>query len=152
VFLVSFIYNMMRLTYGFLLVIRYQTIVLFLLIGYAFSISAFAEHTIPVEEIKVEEIFAGDAASFTKPAEIDMNALILSTPEYNEIKKKKLDKGTGKYWILRNQATERAHKAIIEVVNGEDYDFIANEGYLGSLATPIDCENLTKKALKIIKK
>ena len=116
------------------------------------SANACAEYSIPAEEIKKGEIFAGDPEKFINPAEIDMNALIFSTPEYREIKKKKISKGTGKYWILRNRATERCHKAIKQVIKDEEYDLIVNEGYLGSLKTPIECENLTKKTLKIIKK
>ena len=132
--------------------IKAKTIATLFLLGIFFSFSSFAEHSIPADEIKVEEIFAGDPVSFSRPAEIDMNALVLATPEYQEIKKKKLDKGTGKYWILRNQATERAHKAALQVIEDEEFDLIANEGYLGGLMAPIECENLTKNALKIIKK
>lgn len=131
--------------------IKLKPIATLFLLGILFSFSSYADFSIPAEEVKVEEIFAGDVTKFSKPAEIDMNALILATPEYQEIKKKKLDKGTGKYWILRNQATERAHKAIILLIEDEEFDLIANEGYLGGLSTPIECENLTKKALKIIK-
>ena len=109
------------------------------------------EHSIPADEIKKEEIFAGNPLNFAKPAEIDMKVLIMATPEYQEIKKKKIEKGTGKYWILFNHATERAHKAIKELIKEDKYDLLTNEGYLDKLTTPIKCENITKKALKILK-
>ena len=133
-------------------VFKLQTIALSILLVFIVSAKTYAEYSIPADELKKEEIFSGDPEKFSNPAEIDMNDLVFATPEYREIKKKKINKGTGKYWILRNRATERCHKVIKQVIKDEKYDLIANEGYLGSLKTPIKCENLTKKALKIIKK
>ncbi len=118
----------------------------------AFSIAAYADLVIPPEEIELNQIFFGNPASFSKPAEIDVEALTIATPEFQEIKRKKLKKGTGRYWILRSNATDRAHRAIQKLAQELDYDLIANEGYLGGLQTPIDCDNITKQAIKLVKR
>ena len=118
----------------------------------AFSVAAYVDFVIPPEDIQLDQIFYGNPSSFSKPAEIDVEALTLATPEFQEIKRKKIKKGTGKYWILRSNATDRAHRAIQQLAEELDYDLIANEGYLGGLPTPIECDNITKLAIKIVKR
>jgi hypothetical protein len=118
----------------------------------AISAVAFADLVIPPDDIELEQILFGNPASFSKPAEIDVEALTLATPEFEEIKRKKIKKGTGKYWILRSNATDRAHRAIQVVVEKTDYDLITTEGYLGDLPTPIECDNITKQAMKIVQR
>lgn len=116
------------------------------------SVIAYADLVIPPADIQLDQIFFGNPSNFAKPAEIDVEALTLATPEFQEIKRKKIKKGTGKYWILRSNATDRAHRAIQQLAEDLDYDLIANEGYLGSLPTPIECDNITKKAIKLVKR
>jgi hypothetical protein len=115
------------------------------------SLWAYADLVIAPDEIESSQIFYGNASNFSNPAEIDVEALIKATPEYKEIKRKKIDQGTGKYWILRSNATDRAHRAILQLAEDLEYDFIANEGYLGSLSTPIECDNLTEQAIELVK-
>ena len=115
------------------------------------SIIAYSDMVIPPDDIRSDQIFFGNASSFSNPAEIDVEELIMATPEYKEIKKKKINQGTGKYWILRSNATDRAHRAILQLADDLEYDFIANEGYLGSLSTPIECENITEQAIELVK-
>lgn len=114
------------------------------------SLVAYAELVIPADEIQPDQIYFGNAASFASPAEVDMIAIIRATPEFDEIKKKKIPKGTAKYWILRSNGTDRALRAIQQLAEDTDHDLFANEGYLGSLATPIECENLTKEAIDLV--
>jgi hypothetical protein len=119
---------------------------------FAFAASvAWATHVIPSEEIDSNEIFSGNPSSFEKPAEVDVEAVIMATPEFKDIRKKKLDRGTGRYWILHSQATNRAHKAISTYADDSEYDLIANEGYLGNLETPIEADNITKDIIKLVK-
>ena len=114
---------------------------------------AWAGNLIPSEEIDTNEIFSGNPSSFEKPAEVDVDAVIKATPEFEEIKKKKLDRGKGKYWILHSQATNRAHKAISTYANDSDtdYDLITNIDYLGNLETPIEADDITKDIIKLVK-
>jgi hypothetical protein len=116
------------------------------------TLVAYADFSIPTADIELDQIFFGNPTNFTKPAEIDIEALTLATPEFKEIRRKKIEKGTGKYWILRSNAADRAYRAIQKLTEELDYDFIANEGYLGDLLTPIECDNITKKAIKLVKR
>jgi hypothetical protein len=118
----------------------------------AFTTSlAWAAFVIPSDEIDSNEIFSGNPSSFDKPAEVDVEAVIKATPEFKEIKRKKLDRGKGRFWILHSQATNRAHKAISTYANDTDYDLIANQGYLGELKTPIEADDITKDIIKLVK-
>lgn len=130
--------------------IRHSRIVLTLATALVVSIVAYADLVIPPAEIVSEQIFYGNASNFSKPAEIDVESLIKATPEFKEIKKKKIDQGTGKYWILRSNATDRAHRAIRQLAEELEFDFIANEGYLSSLSTPIECDNITEQAIELV--
>lgn len=96
------------------------------------------------------QIFYGSAAGFDKPAEIDYAKVIEATPEYKEVKKKKIQRGTGRFWILMSQASERAVRAIADVGRKTDNDLIARSGYLGSLEPPIPAVDVTKLVLKVI--
>lgn len=122
-----------------------------LLILAVVSVATYAELVIPPGDIQLDQILFGNPANFSNPAVIDVEALVLATPEFQEIKRKKIEKGTGKYWILRSNATDRAHRAIQGLAEELDYDLIANEGYLKSLPSPIEGENITKHAIKLVK-
>lgn len=99
---------------------------------------------IPPDQVDSGQIYYGQASSFENPAEVDIETVIASTPEYQEIQKKKIDHGTGKYWILYGQATNRALKAISDVADESDYDLIAESSYLGSLEEPIASVDITE--------
>lgn len=109
-----------------------------------------AEIAIPPDEIKSDQIFYGNPSSFANPAEVDMIAIVRATPEYDEIVKKKIPKGTAKYWILRSNGTDRALRAIQQLAEETDQDLFANEGYLSALSSPIECVNLTKEAIDLV--
>ena len=76
---------------------------------------AVTTYSIPAQKIEVQKVYFGNASSFTKPGSVDYEAIIKATPEYDEVKKKKVEVGTGKYWILLSQASDRAVRAISEV-------------------------------------
>jgi len=110
---------------------------------------AYAEFSIPSGEIDNNEIFFGSPTSFSNPAEVDVEAVIKATPEHKEIKKKKIDRGTGRYWILHSNATNRAHRAIRDYAENSGYDLVANIDYLGSLTVPIAADDVTKAIKKL---
>ena len=116
--------------------------------GILCSITAWAQHSISEDELDPNQIFYGDSSNFSTPAEVDMDEVIKATPEYKEIIKKKINRGTGRYWILQSNATARAHKAITEFAKTSEYDLIANTGYLSSLETPIEADDVTKAVIK----
>ena len=104
-------------------------------------------YSIPADKIEVQKLYFGNAGSFTKPGNVDYEAVIKATPEYDEVRKKKVEVGTGKYWILLSQASDRAVKAIAEVGQETGYDLVAAQGYLGTLEPPIPADDITQLVL-----
>ena len=113
---------------------------------------AVAAQSIPDAQADPSRVYYGSTAGFENPAEVDTETAIQSTPEYQEILKKKLDSGTGKYWILISEATDRVHRAISDVGKVKDYDLIAEKGYLGKLDPPVACADITGRVLEAIEK
>ncbi len=100
--------------------------------------------SIPKDQVDASQIYYGSPSTFDNAAEVDIETVIAATPEYQEIVKKKIDQGTGKYWILQGQASNRALRAISDVAAEMDYDLIAEQGYLENLDPPIGCEDITE--------
>lgn len=99
--------------------------------------------SIPADQIDQSQIYYGSASSFESPAEVDMERVIMATSEYQEIERKKIARGTGKYWILRGQASNRALKALSDLTEEIEYDLVAESGYLAGLDPPIGCADIT---------
>ena len=106
-----------------------------------------AAGTIPPEQLDQKKVFWGSAANFQKPAALDFQQVIMATPEYGQIKQKKVEKGTGQFWVLMSQASERALHAIAQVGQEVKYDLITALGYLGGLNPPIQAEDITKSVI-----
>jgi hypothetical protein len=102
---------------------------------------------IPDDQIEKSRIYYGSPANFEHPAEVDMDAALQATPEFDEIVRKKVRHGTGKYWILVSVATDRVHRAISQVGRNTDYDLIAEQGYLGDLEPQIECDDVTEAVI-----
>jgi len=100
--------------------------------------------SIPKDKVDESKIYHGSASSFETPAEVNIEKVLEATPEYKEISKDKIKRGTGKYWLLQGDASNRAIKAIKEVAEKTDFDLIAQKGYLGKLKPPIESEDITK--------
>jgi len=100
-------------------------------------------YSIPQGAIDAQKVYYGKADAFNKPAEVDYEAIIKASPEYAQLKKEKAEKGSGKYWILLSQASDRAVRAIAAVGKESSYDFISSSGYLASLSPSIPAENIT---------
>jgi len=107
-------------------------------------------YTIPEKEINIEKIYVGTGIGFSNPAEVDYQKITEATPEYKEIIENKIEVGTGKYWILLNEASNKAIKTIQTFAVNNNYDLITSLGYLGSLVTPISSINITKLVVNSI--
>lgn len=105
-------------------------------------------YSIPANKVNTQKIYWGSASGFDKAAEIDFEEIVKATPEYKEIKKKKVEQGTGKYWILFSQASDRAVRAVSEVGEETSYDLVAAAGYLSSLEPAIPADDITKQVIK----
>ncbi len=129
--------------------IRLTTVAVILSVG----VAAFAAtYSIPKDQLDPKKIYWGNASGFTKPAEVHYQEIIKETPEYKELKRKRIERGTGKYWILISQASDRAVRIVAQVGQESEYDLIAAEGYLGSLEPAIPADDITKLILKAMKK
>jgi Skp family chaperone for outer membrane proteins len=112
------------------------------------STASASTYSIPANKVDAQKIFWGSTTGFDKAAEIDFEAIVKATPEYKEIKKKKLEQGTAKYWILFSQASDRAVRAVSEIGEESTYDLVAAAGYLGSLEPAIPADDITKAVIK----
>ncbi len=104
-------------------------------------------YAVPKDELDPKKVYWGLAAGFERAGEIDYRRVIKATPEYIEIKRERIQRGTGKYWILLSQASDRVVRTISQVAQETDCDLIASRGYLASLETPIPAEDITQLLL-----
>ena len=109
-----------------------------------FEVAAEETYTIPAEKVDHGAIYWGDPSSFTKPAYVDYTALIESTPEYKEIKKKKLSSSDPASWILMSDAADRVAGAIDYVAKEEGYDLICAKQYWTKLELGVKAPDITK--------
>ena len=109
-------------------------------------------YSIPPEKVDVKKIYWGSAASFEKPAHVDYEQVVRATPEYESIRKNKIETGTARYWILMSQASDHTIRLINEIGKETDYDFIAASAYMASLEPPIEADDVTELVLKKLEK
>jgi len=108
--------------------------------------------SIPPNQVDEQRVYWGNTDNFDKPAEVDYKAVVVATPEYQEMKKKKVEKGTAKYWILLNSASERALRVIASVAEDSEFDLVVDRGFLAALEPPIEGNDITEGVLKNIGK
>ncbi len=121
------------------------------LIGVTGICDAAPTYSIPAEKVDVQKVYFGQANGFEKAGKVDYDSVVKATPEYAEVKRKRIEPGTGKYWILLSQASERAVRAISEVGHETGYDFIAAQAYLGNLEPSIPSEDITPLVVDRVK-
>ena len=125
---------------------RYTTVMVFsVVVGVVLCAGAdAATYSIPQDKVDTQKIFFGGAVAFNKPGEVDYETIIRVTPEFEEVQNKKIEPGTGKYWILLSQASDRVVRAISAVGQEAGYDLITAQAYLGSLSPAIPSDNITQ--------
>ena len=106
-------------------------------------------YSIPTEKVNTQKVYWGSAASFQKPGRVDYEQIVKSTPEYSSIKKKKIQSGTAKYWILLSKASDHAVRLISEVGQETDFDLIVASGYFEEikLEKPAETPDITSLVL-----
>lgn len=114
--------------------------------------TAAGAYSIPDDQLDAQKIFWGNASAFENPAAVNIDEVVKATPEYDEIKKNKIERGTGKYWILISEATDRAVEAISDVAAETKYDLVAAEGYLDGLSPAVPSVNITNQVLDKLQK
>ncbi len=106
-----------------------------------------AQFSIPPAQIDPGKIYYGQAAGFDKAGEVNFQEAIVATPEYETMRKEKVDYGSGRYWVLQSQASDRVVHAVSDFADATDFDLIAAVGYLGKLTPPISAENVTAQVI-----
>ncbi len=120
----------------------------FLLVA-TMTYSAFAQpYAIPPESVDEQKVYWGNPASFSKPASVDFRAIVMATEEFKNIRREKVQAGTGRYWILISQASDRAVRAISAVGKEEGFDLVVAKGYLESVKIEVNAPDITELVLK----
>ena len=110
----------------------------FILINYSFSEE---NYSLNEEIIDETSILYGTPKGFNNPAYVNMEQLLESTDEYQKIKKENIKSGTGEYWLILNDASEKVNTMISNFIEENDYDIIFKKEY----ATNLNLENVEIK-------
>jgi hypothetical protein len=83
------------------------------------------------DELTVQKIFVGSwSEKITNPHCLDFNTLIKNTDDYQEVRKKKLKQGDGKYWILMAHASDVVQKLVDDYAKIHKISFICDREFL----------------------
>ncbi len=109
-------------------------------------------YEIPEDLRDPSKIYFGSMNTFSNPVEILHEKIIKETDEYKEIERKKIERGTGQYWILISKASQVV-KNIIEKYGKEndDIDFVTEKYYLESCGLNIEIRDVTDDIIEYMK-
>jgi hypothetical protein len=116
------------------------------------NVAADEAYSIPKDKIDPAAIYWGDPSEFRNPAHVDYTALIESTPEFKEMKKKKLSSSDPASWILMSDAADRVTSAIVRAAKDTEYDLICAEEYWKDLELDIPAADVTMQVKEQIEK
>jgi len=100
--------------------------------------------------LDLKEVYWGNANDYEKPACVDYEEIVRETPEYKKIEDKELKRGTGEYWILMSQASDRVVKTIAQVGEIIDCDLILGRAYAKEKASEAYDHDITKVVKKML--
>lgn len=104
---------------------------------------AWAARSIPLDQIDSTMIYWGNPGSFEKAAAADFESILHATPEFEEILEKRVERGSGKYWILYGRAHDRVIKALSDVGRSTEYDLVGELSYMARLDPPVPFDDIT---------
>lgn len=90
--------------------------------------AARAADVAPEKSVGADDVFHGDARNWSKPAEVDADAVFAEIDEYKKIVAKKLDTSDPEYGVLLTKARKRFRKALCLAAKDGGYDLIAKVG------------------------
>ena len=106
--------------------------------------------SVPEAKQDRSKVFYGSLATFEKPAEIQFSDVVQATEEFQKIKKKKVRRGTGEYWILMEKASARALQAVTEYAKESEYDLVTAAGYLRSVDENLAVADVTEGVVGVL--
>ena len=89
-----------------------------------------------------------EETKYENAACINFGQLIRATPEYLQIQKEKIEKGTGKYWILISKANGRVTKSVSEYGKTNNTDFIVTVEYAKTLKANPKIADVTEEVIE----
>jgi len=117
-----------------------------------FNVAAEEPYSIPKDKIDPAAIYWGDPSEFRNAAYVDYTALIKATPEFKEMKKKKLSSSDPASWILMSDAADRVTSAIVRVARDSEYDLICAGEYWKDLELDVPASDITMQVKEQIEK
>jgi len=73
-----------------------------------------------------------DQKEYSSFGSVNLDDVVTATPEYEDLVKKSLEKGTGRYWIKLAEASDKAIRAIISYGTDQGMSFIVDADYLST--------------------
>lgn len=98
----------------------------------------------PRKTVDADAVFFGDAREWSKPAEVDADAVYAQIEEYKRIVEEKIDPSDPKYGVLMSKARKRFLAAVRTVAKDGGYDLVAR---LGSVQGVAGVPNLTQDVI-----
>ena len=95
-----------------------------LAVGSLYSSQPFAEECTVAEDLDSKVVLSGvgTRGEYENAVQVDYEAVVAATPEYASIKRRKLEGGDAKYWLLRESAIKRATSWVKEAT--KEYDLV----------------------------
>ncbi|MCE9635126.1 MAG: hypothetical protein K8T90_05405 [Planctomycetes bacterium] len=108
--------------------------------------SAFAGEAEQKKSVESEAVFFGDARNWSKPAEVDQDAVFAEISEYKEILDGKIEPSDPKYGVLMTKARKRFMHAVRAVAKDASYDLVAKVGSVkGVESVPVITQDVVAK-------
>ncbi len=83
----------------------------------------------PKRSVEAADVYYGDPASeWSKPAEVDADAVFAEIEEFKRIRDEKIEPGDAKYDLLLSKATRRFKAAVRAAAKDGGYDLVAKIG------------------------
>lgn len=83
----------------------------------------------PKRTVEAADVYYGDPASeWSKPAEVDADAVFAEIEEFKRIRDEKIEPGDAKYDLLLSKATRRFKAAVRAAAKDGGYDLVAKVG------------------------
>ena len=110
------------------------------------AVPAVAGETEQKKSVETEAVFFGDARNWSKPAEVDQDAVFAEISEYKEIIDGKIEPSDPKYGVLMTKARKRFLQAVRTVAKDASYDLIAKVGSVkGVEGVPVVTQDVIAK-------
>ncbi len=75
-----------------------------------------------------DQVLYGSASQCQKPAEVDYAVIQEATPEFKQIEKERIPKGSARYEILAAKMAKRVCRAIRQIARQEGFDCVVVKG------------------------